>query len=130
MAARRRYQAQQVLPDEYCELFLRNRLQPEERLMWAVLEDAFAGFQRNCIADDEHGREAFEEVESWFMTEGDCSLYSLETICTSLDIDASCLRKRLLAWKSNVGARGRHTTGTHGVEKLQFLLYSRKKGGL
>jgi len=129
MAARRRYQAQQVLPEEYCELFPREHLQPEQRLMLAVLEDAFAAFQRNFIADDEHGRAGFEEVQNWFMTEGDCSLYSLETICTSLDIDASCLRKRLMAWKSNVGARG-HTNGTHGIEKLQFLLHSRKKGGL
>ena len=126
MAARRRYQTQ-VLPAEYSELLPRDQLQPEQRLMLAILEDAFARFQRALVVVDEHGHGAFEEVEDWFMSDDHYHLYSLETICTQLDIDASCVRKRLMTWKSSLEMCRRRT---EPVEKLEFLVHSRKRGGL
>ena len=130
MAARRRYQAQQVLPEEYDELFPTEQLQPEQRLMLAILEDAFARFQRALVVVDGHGNGALEEVEDWFMTDDDHRLYSLETICTHLDIDASGLRKRLMMWRTSRQVRGRQTNPAYPVEKLEFLMSSRKRGGL
>jgi len=130
MAVRHRYQAQQVLPEEYGELLLREQLQPEQRLMLAILEDAFAKFQRALVVVDGNGHGVFEEVEDWFMADGDHHLYSLETICTHLDIDIGCLRKRLMAWKSGLEVPRCRTNAAHRIEKLEFLMHSRKRGGL
>jgi len=130
MAARRRYQERQELPEEYNELFGKDHLQPEQRLMLAILEDAFARFQRALVVVDARGNGSFEEVEKWFMTDDDQHLYSLATICAHLDIDVSCVRKRLMTWKSGLGARRRRNKGAHPVEKLEFLVHSRKRGGL
>ena len=89
-----------------------------------------ARFQRALIVVDVHGNGGLEEVENWFMTNDDQHLYSLETICAHLDIDVSCVRKRLMAWKTNLEARRRRNKGAPPVEKLEFLMHSRKRGGL
>jgi hypothetical protein len=71
----------------------------EKMLMLAVLENAIEDFQRYVRANDQKGKELFQEAEEWFMAVDTDSLFSFENICEFLRLDASYLRQGLMRWK-------------------------------
>jgi hypothetical protein len=97
-----------LLPVQYFETLRRKvPLEPEKRLMWAILEDA-VGRYRRYLADprDTHSEE-FSEVESW-ITESDSDWFcSFDNVCETLGIEPQYLRRGLLAWKEKQLAAGR-----------------------
>lgn len=74
-------------------------LQPEKKLMLAMLQDAIDCFRKNLFSNRERKRALFEEADAWIMEENDRYLFSFENICEVFDIDPGYLRKGLTAYK-------------------------------
>lgn len=99
------FQPDALLPQQFLDVYQRRAsLDPEKELMLAVLQDAVACFQKYVRAQDRKGKTRFREVEDWMMEENSDRLFSFESICETLFIDASCLRKGLLRWKRRMRA--------------------------
>lgn len=73
---------------------------PEKSLMLAVLHDAVICFQDNVKAHANRKRTLFREAEEWILREDNLYLFSFESICASLGLDAACLRQGLMKWKA------------------------------
>lgn len=88
-----------ILPSQYNDLVRRRSggFEGERRLLWAVLEDAVGIYLANLRCATGRQRDEFEEVSAWFRPPKDqrSRLFSFETICELLEIDARLLRKGL-----------------------------------
>ena len=94
------FQPDTLLPAQYLETFRRKgHLEPEKRLMLAVLEDAIACFQKYLFARDGKGRVLFREAEEWIMEEGSDWLFSFENVCEVLGFHPQYVRQGLVRWK-------------------------------
>lgn len=74
----------------------RTDLEPEKRLMLAVLEDAIAMFQKYVTARDSKGKALFRGAEEYILEKDSDWLFSFENICDFLSFDVDYLRKGLL----------------------------------
>lgn len=94
-----------LLPVQYFDLLRRKvPIEPEIRLMWAVLEDAIECYRRHMGSAKGKPGEELDEVENWiFDPDGDW-LFSFENICSTLGIDADYLRGGLLTLKQRSSA--------------------------
>lgn len=89
-----------LLAAEYFENFRRKTLlEPEKRLMLAVLEDAVNCFQDNVLIHSGRRKKLFEEAEEWILEEGNDWVFSFENICEVFGFNSEYLRKGLLRWK-------------------------------
>lgn len=94
------FQPDTVLPAQYSETLRRKaHLEPEKRLLLAVLEDAVACFQKHLFAQDKKGKAVFQEAEEWIMEEGSDWVFSFENICEVLEFNPQYVRQGLLRWK-------------------------------
>ena len=60
------FQPDTLLPEQYLDTFRRKLyLEPEKKLMLAILEDAIACFQKYAFARDSKGKALFTEAEEW-----------------------------------------------------------------
>jgi hypothetical protein len=73
-------------------------MQPEKRLMLAVLESAVATYQRFALATSRRGRRLFGETQAWFSAADESWPFSFEVICAGLSMDPGFLRKGLRRW--------------------------------
>ena len=71
--------------------------QGERRLMLAVLGDAVDCYRRGRGARDPATRLLFDETRAWVESTDRRALFSFESICDALDIDADYLRRGLQA---------------------------------
>ena len=95
------FQPDTVMPDQYLETFRRlTHLQPEKRLMLAVLEDGVACFQKYLTARDGRGKRIFQETEEWVLEEPSERLFCFANVCETLGFDADYLRQGLMRWKA------------------------------
>jgi hypothetical protein len=74
-------------------------LEPEKKLMLAILEDAVNCFQNNVLARSGRRKRLFKEVEEWFLEEDDDWLFSFGYICEVLGLNSQYVRRGLLRWK-------------------------------
>ena len=82
-----------ILPSQH---FAPRRIQaPEQRLMIAVLHDAFDCVEKYRRATGSQGRRLFHEAKQWFLADETEWPYSFESICAVLDLDANAVRRRL-----------------------------------
>lgn len=89
-----------LLPPQFFDrLKIDSSLQPEKRLMLAVLEDAVAVFQKQVHAGDRRGRRMFNDAEEWFASEGTDWPFAFENICQALGMEPSYLRAGLSRWR-------------------------------
>jgi len=89
-----------LLPVQYFDLLRRKvPIEPERRLMWAVLEDAVVSYRRHVGEAKGNPNGEFDEVESWILDPDGDWFFSFENICATLGIDAEYLRSGLLALK-------------------------------
>lgn len=96
------FQPDVLLPDQYWEINLRKTvLDPEKRLMLAILGDALESYQKDLLARDP----GFRDAEEWILEKESNWPFSFEGICECLGLDASHLRGRLLRWKETHVAR-------------------------
>jgi hypothetical protein len=94
------FQPDTLLAAEYFENFRRKTLlEPEKRLMLAILEDAVNCFRDNVLANSGRRKKLFEEAEEWILEEGSDWVFSFENICEVFGFNSEYLRKGLLRWK-------------------------------
>jgi hypothetical protein len=73
-------------------------LQPEGRLMLAVLEGAVSDFQKYATASTGRGRRLFAEADSWLASMSTALPFDFECICQALALEPSAIRTRLRGW--------------------------------
>jgi hypothetical protein len=71
----------------------------EERLMFAVLENAVECFQKYVLARKPSRKQLFQEAEEWFLDKETEALYSFENICDTLGFHPDHIRKGLMVRK-------------------------------
>lgn len=94
------FQPDTLLPAQYFETFRRKaHLEPEKRLMLAVLEDAIACFQKHVAAGDGKGKAMFRDAEAWILEDDRDWLFSFLNICEIFGFDPQYVRQGLMRWK-------------------------------
>ncbi len=94
------FQPDTLLTEQYLDTYRRKtHLEPEKRLILAVLEDAVSCFQKYVTAQRRKEKALFQEAEEWFMEKDSDLFFSFENICESLGLDPDYLRKGLVQWK-------------------------------
>ena len=94
-----------LLPSQYLDRILPEAtIQPEKRLMLAVLESAVATYQRFALATSRRGRRLFGETEAWFSAADESWPFSFEVICSGLSLDSGFLRRGLRRWRERAVA--------------------------
>ena len=79
------FQPDTLLPEQYLETFRRKlHLEPEKKLMLAILEDAVACFQKYLLARDGKGKTLFRETEEWVLEDRGDWLFSFANVCDLL----------------------------------------------
>ena len=93
------FQPDTLMPEQYLETFRRKLyLEPEKKLLLAVIEDAIACFQKYLLAKDGKGRVLFLEAEEWILDEDTDWLFSFANVCEMLGFEPSYLRDGLMHW--------------------------------
>jgi hypothetical protein len=77
----------------------RYQTEPLRRLMVAVLVDAIRCVQTKFAARRPSIREEFAEARSWIFSNEDSSVFSFQTVCDALEMDANAIRKCLVQWE-------------------------------
>ena len=94
------FQTDTLLPDQYLDTFRRKtHLEPEKRLMLAVLEDAIACYQKYVLARDAKGKTLFRDAAQWIEEEDADWLFSFENTCEMLGFNPGYVREGLMRWK-------------------------------
>ena len=94
------FQPDTLLPDQYLDTYRRKlHLEPEKKLLMAVLEDAIACFQKYIFARQGKGKALFQDAEDWIMDESADGLFSFAHVCETLGFDPAYLRQGLLRWQ-------------------------------
>ncbi len=101
------------------------RLQPEKRLQLAVLEDAVMVFQRCARDQGTRARRLLAEIDEWFGSHATDSPFAFETVCDTLGLDATYIRRGLELLRSRLrvasGRRLHFRRGSNGT-RHQILL--------
>ncbi len=88
-----------ILPSQFFErVQIDASLQPEKRLMLAVLEDAVGTFQKCAGATGRRARRLFAEAEEWFASDDAEWPYAFANICQALGLEPLYVRKGLRRW--------------------------------
>ena len=76
------FQPDTLLPDQYLDTFRRKlHLEPEKKLMLAILEDAVACFQKYLFARDSKGKAQFRDTEDWVFQAHRAGVFSFDIVC-------------------------------------------------
>jgi hypothetical protein len=95
-----RFEAEPILPCQFFEGRTKHEaLEPEQRLMLAVLTDAVRCYQVGCDTQRASRIRAFPEVEEWLFSAKGYGPFSFENVCHTLDIAPDYLRKMLRKWR-------------------------------
>jgi hypothetical protein len=93
------FQPDTLLPDQYLDTFRRKlHLEPEKKLLLAILEDAIACYQKYIFARDSKGKALFHEAEEWIAEGGGGSVFAFDSVCESLGLNPEYLRRGLTGW--------------------------------
>jgi len=75
-------------------------LEPEKKLMLAVLDDAIACFQKYAFARDRKRKVLFQEAENWVQDTNSDWPFSFANVCEILGFGPDYLRHGLGQWKA------------------------------
>src|SRR5262245_16480184 len=118
------FQPDTLLPEQFLETFRRKlHLEPEKKLMLAILEDGIACFQKYLFARDGKGKALFREAEAWVEEKGGETVFSFDSVCESLGLDPDYLRRGVTTWKARALAQ-------HSQSKVIRLTPPRRRPGL
>jgi hypothetical protein len=96
------FQPDTLLSAQYFDTLRRKTgLEPEKRLLLALLEDAIMNFQDNRFSQNSKHRRLFEEAEQWITTPGGDWMFSFDNVCEALGFNPEYVRRGLLRWKEN-----------------------------
>lgn len=93
------FQPDILLTARYLETLRTRALEPEQRLMLAILEDAVHCFQKYISAGDRRRKGLFRDAEEWIMEEDDDWVFSFDNVCHALGLNPAYLRQGLLRWR-------------------------------
>jgi hypothetical protein len=100
------FQPDTLLPDQYLDTFRRKlHLEPEKKLMLAILEDAIACFQKYVVAQDSKGKALFHESEDWIMEAAGDGIFAFDAVCEALGLHPDYVRRGLAEWKARARAQ-------------------------
>jgi hypothetical protein len=74
-------------------------LEPEKRLILAMLEDAVTCFQIYLTARSGKGKRLFNEAEEWIMMTDDAWIFSFVNVCETLGFNPEYVRQGVRRWK-------------------------------
>ena len=90
------------------------------RLMLAILEEALVTFQKGLIACDAAQRCRSREADRWIASEDEDFVFSFESICSSLKIDAGYLREGLKRIRA-VARQGQPIRKLHALRRERMI---------
>lgn len=94
------FQPDTLLSAQYFDSLRRKTvLEPEKRLMLALLEDAIHCFQNNLSAQTVRKKKLFDETEDWIVATGGDWIFSFDHVCETLGLSPEYVRQGLLRWK-------------------------------
>ena len=94
------FQPDTLLADQFLDTFRRKlHLEPEKKLMLAILEDAVACFQKYLFARDSKGKAQFRDTEDWFFQGSDLGIFSFDIVCETVGLEPNYVRRGLAHWK-------------------------------
>ena len=94
------FQPDTLLSAQYFDTLRRQTLlEPEKRLMLAILDDAINCFQDNLFSQRGKNKRLFDEAEEWIVTAGGEWIFCFDHVCESLGFNPAYLRRGLLRWK-------------------------------
>lgn len=94
------FQPDELVSAQYFQnLRRRTILEPEKRLMLAILEDAVNCFHDNFLAHGGRRKRLFEEAERWIFERDTDWIFSFANICEVLGLNPQYVRHGLLRWK-------------------------------
>jgi hypothetical protein len=94
------FQPDTLLSAQYFENLRRKTLlEPEKRLMLALLEDAIHCFQKNLSAQTVLKKKLFNDAEEWIGERGGDWVFSFDPVCEALGFAPEYVRQGLLRWK-------------------------------
>ena len=102
------FQPDTLLPEQYLDTFRRKlHLEPEKKLMLAILEDGIACFQKYVFARDAKGKALFREAETWVEDNAGEAVFSFDIVCECLGLDPDYLRRGMRTWKGQALSKPR-----------------------
>jgi hypothetical protein len=88
-------ETESILPSQYFGALGRGGLSSEQRLMLAVLVDTINVLQSWRSGGSASKRRNFAEAAHWVNLRGTTDLFSFDSVCDALEINAELLRSRL-----------------------------------
>ena len=107
----------------------KTRLEPEKRLMLAILEDAIDCFRDNHLARHGKKNQLFDKVQRWIFGVSGGWVFDFENICSVLELNPEYIRKGLVRWRER--QLSKHRSASHGEEATkgpQLRFPSRRAG--
>ena len=86
--------------DVSLETVRKSYLEPEQKLMLAVLDNAIACFQKYAFTRDRKGKVLFQEAEYWVQDTNSDWPFSFANVCETLEFAPDYLRQGLGQWKA------------------------------
>ena len=110
-------------------------LEPEKKLMLAVLEDAVMCFQDNLLTRDRKKRQLFEETELWLFQERSDRLFAFENVCRELNLDPHYVRRGLTRWQEShlnqqSAVASTHHRASKQIKKTAHANVKTRSGGI
>jgi hypothetical protein len=94
------FQPDTLLSAQYFDTLRRKTLlEPEKRLMVAILDDAIHCYQDNLFSQSGKNKRLFDEAEEWIVTAGGDWMFCFDNVCESLGFNPEYVRRGLLRWK-------------------------------
>jgi hypothetical protein len=95
------FQPDTLVTHQYLDTYRRQLpLEPEQRLVFAVLEDGIHAFQDNFGAAHSKKRRLFEDAKAWIFTDDNDWIFAFSSICLLLNLDPDYVRRGLRQWQA------------------------------
>jgi hypothetical protein len=95
------FQPDTLLNDQFLDTYRRHLpLEPEQRLVIAVLEDGIHAFQDNFGASHSKKRRIFDDAETWIFSDDNDWIFSFVSVCSLLNLEPAYLRRGLRQWQT------------------------------
>ena len=108
------FQSDTLLSAQYVDTFRRKTLlEPEKRLMLAILDDAIHCYQDNMFSPSGKNKRRFDEAEEWIVIAHGDWIFCFDNVCASLGFNPEYIRRGLLRWKEN-NRQNHSRSGTWG----------------
>jgi len=95
-----------LLPSQHADLHRGEARSGEQRLLYAVLEDAVRCWQLYDRSTTPRGQRLFTEAAEWFASEDDSSPFTFVAICQLFELEPDYVRAGLKRWSERQQAAG------------------------